>query len=38
MDELQRKDDALFDALNKSKKKKRRRRLITVLVIGYGSH
>ena len=33
MDELQRKDDALFDALNKSKKKKRRRRLITVLVI-----
>ena len=33
MDELQRKDDALFDALNKSKKKKRIRRLITVLVI-----
>ena len=33
MDEFQRKDDALFDALNKSKKKKRRRRLITVLVI-----
>ena len=33
MDELQRKDDALFDALNQAKKKKRRRRLITILVI-----
>ena len=33
MDELQRKDDALFEALNRQKKKKRRRRLITVLVI-----
>ena len=33
MDELQRKDDALFNALNQAKKKKKRRRLITVLVI-----
>ena len=33
MDELQRKDDALFQALNQAKKKKKRRRLITVLVI-----
>ncbi|MBO7372723.1 MAG: hypothetical protein J6U19_00595, partial [Oscillospiraceae bacterium] len=33
MDEFQRKDDALFDALNQAKKKKRRRRLITILVV-----
>ena len=33
MDELQRKDDALFEALKQSKRKKRIRRLITVLVI-----
>ena len=33
MEELQRKDDALFNALNQAKKKKKRRRLITVLVI-----
>ena len=33
MDEMQRKDDALFNALNQAKKKKRRRRLITILVV-----
>ena len=33
MDENRRNDDALFDALRKSKRKKRRRRLITVLVV-----
>ncbi len=33
MDELQRKDDALFDALKKQKKKKHIRRLITVLAV-----
>lgn len=33
MDDLQRKDEALFDALKQNKKKKKRRRLITVLAI-----
>ena len=33
MDEQKKRDDALFEALNRSKKKKRRKRLITVLAI-----
>ena len=33
MDEQKKRDDALFEALNRSKKKKRRKRLITVLII-----
>ena len=33
MDEVRKKDDALFEALNKAKRRKRRRRWITVLVI-----
>jgi len=33
MDERTKKDEALFDALNKAKKRKRRRRIITVLLI-----
>ena len=33
MDEQRKRDDALFEALNRSKKKKRRKRLITVLIV-----
>lgn len=33
MDELQRKDDALFDALSKAKKKRRRRIIRTVVIV-----
>ncbi len=33
MDEQKKRDDALFEALNKSKKKKRRKRLVTVLAV-----